>query len=227
MFTSTVFEPDKRKRRWDILDAQSDVHAEGLEQPAVKGPADDAVTGGVDLHAALEAITVGSDTIDMEADESFDTENSGVGGRSHVPFFEDNFLCSTVDSEPDWSAETPGLIYRKRERIVRPPWFPHGGHIVYRSQDGNADNFIAQAFMPPDAESVTIRDQDLPTETKWHCIRRAVCQHKNESPDSKPPCVIHIDDAGELLLCWQEADDEKNMRWVGFEAFGRHTFGEK
>jgi len=41
--------------------------------------ADDAVTGGVDLHAALEAITVGSDTIDMEADESFDTENSGVG----------------------------------------------------------------------------------------------------------------------------------------------------
>lgn len=41
--------------------------------------ADDAVTGGVDMHAALEAITVGSDTIDMEADESFDTENSGVG----------------------------------------------------------------------------------------------------------------------------------------------------
>jgi hypothetical protein len=37
---------------------------------------------------------------------------------------------------------------------------------------------------------------------------------------------VHNLDTGDLLICWQERDDEGNERWVGFEAFGRHTFGE-
>lgn len=27
------------------------------------------------------------------------------------------------------------------------------------------------------------------------------------------------------LICWQEADDEGNLRWVGVEVFGRGDFG--
>jgi hypothetical protein len=38
---------------------------------------------------------------------------------------------------------------------------------------------------------------------------------------------VHNLDTGDRLICWQEKDDEGNWRWVGFEAFGRHTFGEK
>ena len=119
-----------------------------------------------------------------------------AGGRNHTPFYRDWNLID-LDQQPDWSDETPGLIYQRHSRITRPPWFPHGGHKVYRSQDGNADNFVAQAFMAPDAESVTIAGQYLPVDTKWHYIRRAVCRHGEESPDSKPPCIIYIDDAGD------------------------------
>ena len=116
---------------------------------------------------------------------------------NHTPFYSTAQIIPDDGHEPSWSDETPGLIYQKRSRIIRPPWFPHGGHKIYRSQDGDVDNFVAQAFMATDAESVTIAGQDLPADTKWHYIRRAVCPHGEESPDSKPPCVIHIDDAGD------------------------------
>jgi len=33
-------------------------------------------------------------------------------------------------------------------------------------------------------------------------------------------------DAGDYLLAWRHVDDENNVRWLGIEVFGRHTFGE-
>ena len=71
--------------------------------------ADDAVTGGVDLHAAMEAITIG-DTIDMEADESFDAENSGVGS---VPDTAGNPFLTTITLADKDDVEA-GDIFRLR-----------------------------------------------------------------------------------------------------------------
>lgn len=37
---------------------------------------------------------------------------------------------------------------------------------------------------------------------------------------------VHDLDANDLMFCWLEGDDEGNIRWVGLEVMGRHTFGE-
>jgi len=37
---------------------------------------------------------------------------------------------------------------------------------------------------------------------------------------------VHNLDAGDLIICFNFTDDEGNVRLVGNEVFGRHTFGE-
>ncbi|MHA1220134.1 MAG: hypothetical protein ACTSQB_00195 [Candidatus Heimdallarchaeota archaeon] len=37
---------------------------------------------------------------------------------------------------------------------------------------------------------------------------------------------IHDLDTGDLIVCWEHEDDEGNVRLVGNEVIGRHTFGE-
>jgi len=37
---------------------------------------------------------------------------------------------------------------------------------------------------------------------------------------------VHNLDANNLIVCWKTTDDEGISRYVGFEVFGRHTFGE-
>jgi len=32
--------------------------------------------------------------------------------------------------------------------------------------------------------------------------------------------------SGDLIICWKHTDDEDNIRYIGNEVFGRHTFGE-
>lgn len=32
--------------------------------------------------------------------------------------------------------------------------------------------------------------------------------------------------ANDLIICWKAADDEGNIRYIGYEINGRHTFGE-
>jgi len=80
-------------------------------------------------------------------------------------------------------------------------WFwmrPAGCHTVYRGQDGNFDYDYIQAVMELGDSQVSVANQNLPAETRWHYIRRQVSGCGLESDDSAA-CVVVIDAAGNML----------------------------
>ena len=73
-----------------------------------------------------------------------------------------------------------------------------GCHTVYRGQDGNIDYETIQAVMALGASQVSMPNQALPADTRWHYIRRQVSGCGLESDDS-PVCEVVIDSSGDMI----------------------------
>lgn len=69
---------------------------------------------------------------------------------------------------------------------------------IYRGQDGYIDYDTIVTIMEAADTQVSIPGEDLPANTIWHYVRRAVASCGLES-ESSPPCVVRIDAAGEVI----------------------------
>ncbi|KKK87876.1 hypothetical protein LCGC14_2748840 [marine sediment metagenome] len=70
---------------------------------------------------------------------------------------------------------------------------------VYRGQDGDIDYSTAVATMDLTDTEVEIAAQYLPADTIWHYVRRELSECALES-DPSDPCIVQIDDAGDMIL---------------------------
>jgi len=125
----------------------------------------------------------------------------GGGGRARGPYVGDQVVREIVAAGPVQmfviEADEGALSFNVDDVSVRKVLVRYD---IYRGQDGRINYETPVATMWPGQEVVEIADQDLPANTTWHYVRRAVrlCCCGKESDDSHA-CIVRIASDGQSI----------------------------